>query len=130
MQGFGTANRVGQEIEMNKVRQECNTKTDRSILCGALLMLVAAFPQTALTADSPVLSDTPIANTTSVQVKPNIMLLMDTSNSMRFSHMPDEIEGTNNGAFPVGYKSYQCNILYYKPNQVYALPKDSTGVAI
>lgn len=80
---------------MNTVRQESNTKTVHSVLCGALLVLVAAFPQTAMTADSPVLSDTPIANTTSVQVKPNIMLLMDTSNSMRFSHMPDEMEGTN-----------------------------------
>ena len=85
----------------------------RDRLWCALATLVAVFPQAALAADSPVLSDSPIANTTSVQVKPNIMLLMDTSNSMRFSHMPDEIEGTNNGAFPIGYKSYQCNALYY-----------------
>ncbi len=71
--------------------------------------------------------DAPFFNSTSSLLKPNIMLLMDTSNSMRFSHMPDEIEGNNSGYMPIGYKSYQCNTLYYNPNQSYLLPRDGSG---
>ncbi|HQO29238.1 MAG TPA: hypothetical protein PKY22_06915, partial [Accumulibacter sp.] len=73
------------------------------------------------------LSDAPFFNSTSSLLKPNIMLLMDTSNSMRFSHMPDEIEGSNSGYMPIGYKSSQCNSLYYNPNQSYLLPRDGSG---
>ena len=49
-------------------------------------------------------------------VKPNIMLLMDASGSMGRTHMPDEIE-TTTGPTSVGYKSSQCNVLYYNPTQ-------------
>ena len=112
-----------------------NRKFSRQVAFGFPMSLMAllaiTFSSVSWAADSPVLSDTPIANTTSVQVKPNIMLLMDTSNSMKFSHMPDEIEVGSfqnpNDPFPIGYKSYQCNILYYKPSQTYTLPKDSSG---
>ena len=38
------------------------------------------------------ISSTPIITTTAAQVKPNIMLLMDTSDSMARTHMPDEVE--------------------------------------
>ena len=119
---------------MNNARHGFYVKVTSSLLCCALALCFSVYPQIAVSADSPVLSDSPIANTTSVQVKPNIMLLMDTSNSMRFTHMPDEIETgafqSNTDPFKIGYKSYQCNILYYKPNQIYALPKNSVGVTL
>lgn len=93
----------------------------------AMSMVSAAIPVLAAMTD---ISDAPFLSTASSQLKPNIMLLMDTSNSMRFSHMPDEIEGANSGAMPIGYKSFQCNVLYYNPNQTYVIPKDGSGTAL
>ena len=69
---------------------------------------------------------TPIASTTAALVKPNIMLLMDASGSMARTHMPDEIE-TMMGPTSVGYKSSQCNTLYYDPSQIYPRPKKYDG---
>ena len=73
------------------------------------------------------ISSTPIVTTTAALVKPNIMLLMDASGSMARTHMPDEVE-TLMGPTSVGYKSFQCNNLYYNPAQVYLLPKTYDGV--
>ncbi len=98
----------------------------RRVLAGLSMMVALGVADAALTD----VSDAPFYNSTSSQLKPNIMLLMDTSNSMRFSHMPDQIEGTNSGLMPIGYKSYQCNVLYYNPNRVYEIPKDSSGSAL
>lgn len=76
------------------------------------------------------LSDTPMANSNPAQAKPNIMLLMDTSSSMGWTHMPDQIEGVSAaGTKTVGYKSPQCNGIYYNPNTVYGIPKKADGTA-
>lgn len=75
------------------------------------------------------IANQPVAGAATINVKPNIMLLMDASGSMSFSHMPDEVEGLQI-ALPIGYKSYQCNSLYYNPNTVYSLPKDYLGNAL
>jgi hypothetical protein len=95
-------------------------------LLAALSLVAVLGPAHAALTD---VSDAPFFNSTSSQLKPNIMLLMDTSNSMRFSHMPDEIE-TDGGPMPIGYKSHQCNVLYYNPNQAYDLPKASSGTPL
>ena len=67
-----------------------------------------------------------MASATSAAVKPNIMLLMDASGSMARTHMPDELE-TTAGPTSIGYKSSQCNVLYYNPAQTYTLPKRADG---
>src|SRR5450432_799229 len=72
------------------------------------------------------ISNNPIASSTSAAVKPNIMLLMDASGSMARTHMPDELE-TTAGPKSIGYKSSQCNVLYYNPSQLYTLPKRFDG---
>jgi hypothetical protein len=72
------------------------------------------------------ISTSPITSTNAAQVKPNIMLLMDTSGSMGWSHMPDEVE-TQVGIAAIGYKAAQCNVLYYNRNQTYAIPKKADG---
>ncbi|MEO5844556.1 MAG: PilC/PilY family type IV pilus protein [Caldimonas sp.] len=72
------------------------------------------------------ISNVPIVTTTAALVKPNIMLLMDASGSMARTHMPDEVE-TQTGPTSVGYKSSQCNALYYNPAQTYLLPKAHDG---
>ncbi|HEY2558537.1 MAG TPA: PilC/PilY family type IV pilus protein [Caldimonas sp.] len=72
------------------------------------------------------IASTPIITTTAALVKPNIMLLMDASGSMGRTHMPDEVE-TQTRPTSVGYKSSQCNALYYNPAQQYFLPKRYDG---
>ena len=72
------------------------------------------------------ISNTPMASVRSALVKPNIMLLMDTSGSMGWTHMPDELESSI-GVGSVGYKSPQCNALYYNPKTTYRIPKKPDG---
>ena len=72
------------------------------------------------------ISNTPMASVRSALVKPNIMLLMDTSGSMGWTHMPDELEGSI-GVSSVGYKSPQCNAIYYNPKTIYRVPKKPDG---
>ena len=79
-------------------------------VAAVLAMTLASISQGAQTD----ISATPLASTTAALVKPNIMLLMDASGSMARTHMPDEVE-TMMGATSVGYKSSQCNTLYYDP---------------
>ena len=64
-----------------------------------------------------------------MQGKPNIMLLMDTSGSMAWTHMPDEVEkvGTIDYTGSIGYRSTQCNSIYYNPAVDYILPKYPDG---
>jgi type IV pilus assembly protein PilY1 len=69
------------------------------------------------------LSDFPLASTTTEAVKPNIFLILDDSGSMDRDYMPDDVDTTE-----VGYRSYQCNSIYYNPGTDYVVPKDSTGV--
>ena len=72
------------------------------------------------------ITDVPVA-TYADQNKPNVMLLLDTSDSMKWSHMPDDWESDATTYFPVGYKSALCNTLYYNPNTSYSLPKATDG---
>ena len=78
------------------------------------------------------LSNAPIASAQSAAVKPNIMLLMDASDSMRASHMPDDLEQLDSDEQAIGYRSYQCNPVYYNPSQTYVLPKvvDASDAAL
>jgi Tfp pilus tip-associated adhesin PilY1 len=93
---------------------------------AALLCAAAGFGSVAVFAAQTDISSTPIASTRSAQVKPNIMLLMDTSRSMGWTHMPDEVEPLT-GIGSVGYKNAVCNVLYYKPTQTYQIPKKPDG---
>lgn len=81
---------------------------------------------TAANAQLTDLASSPLTNGGSIAVKPNVMLLLDTSNSMRRSHMPDDLE-TTAAILSLGYKAYQCNVLYYNPNQTYQLPRNADG---
>src|ERR1035437_2459037 len=97
-------------------------------LTGALLALWPVLAQAAVTE----LANNPIANTQAS--KPNIMLIVDTSDSMRSTHMPDDLEVFNADAQPIGYRAHQCNPLYYDHNPLvtYTLPKvvDTTNSAL
>src|SRR5947209_4908306 len=99
----------------------------RRVLAVAMAVLLAfgssIRPAQAAPTD---ISNIPLASTDSPAVKPNVMLLMDTSGSMAWGHMPDEVESVT-GTTSIGYKAAQCNVLYYNRNQTYSLPKLASG---
>ena len=115
---------------MDKHKIKKVSAAGRALGCGVAAFVFAVSPLRAAQTD---ISSTPITSSSSAQVKPNIMLLMDTSDSMSFSHMPDEVEATlgpistTDVAARIGYKSSQCNILYYNPATTYSLPKRADG---
>ncbi|MEO8311457.1 MAG: hypothetical protein ABI520_09820, partial [Caldimonas sp.] len=91
-------------------------------MAAALAMSLGSMSHGAVTD----IANVPVPSTTAALVKPNVMLLMDASGSMARTHMPDEVE-TLMGATSVGYKSSQCNTLYYNPAQTYQRPKAYDG---
>ena len=93
---------------------------------SCLALVVALAVASSAHAGPTDISNSPIAAATSAAVKPNIMLLMDASGSMARTHMPDELE-TTAGPTSIGYKSAQCNVLYFNPSQTYTLPKRFDG---
>ena len=96
----------------------------RTAAFGALGLLAAlSQPAPAALTD---ISNTPLAVTTSAQVKPNIMLLMDNSGSMDWDYMPDTVND-NSGTDKIGYKHFRCNTQYFNPAISYTLPKKPTG---
>jgi Tfp pilus tip-associated adhesin PilY1 len=72
------------------------------------------------------IDNAPVVTTTAAQAKPNVMLLMDASDSMARTHMPDEMESVA-GPTSIGYKTAACNVQYYDPNKIYVVPKDENG---
>lgn len=96
---------------------------------GAALSLISvACALFASIANATDLADIPLTGSMSQTAKPNIMFLMDTSGSMGWSHMPDILEGANAaGVKAIGYKSAQCNKLYFNPDTVYELPRNADG---
>ena len=99
------------------------TSSRHAMIWALVLSSMISTPVVAAPTD---ISPSPITSTNAAQVKPNIMLLMDTSYSMGWTHMPDEVE-SQVGFGAIGYKAAQCNVLYYNPTQTYALPKDAAG---
>ncbi len=100
----------------------CSEPASQRVLWG-LAGPIALFWSTGLCAAVTDLANVPIASSQSGAVKPNIMILMDTSSSMSATHMPDDLEASFYDAQPIGYRSYQCNPLYYNPAETYVLPK-------
>jgi hypothetical protein len=115
---------------MSRIEQRQPLSYARRVALPLAVLAAVILAPTRVSAALTDLSPTPLASTNSAQVKPNIMLLMDTSGSMGRTHMPDEVENFTNGRWgfqTIGYKSYQCNSLYYNPNTTYALPRQSDG---
>jgi type IV pilus assembly protein PilY1 len=68
------------------------------------------------------INNVPLAQQTSVQVKPNVMFIMDDSGSMDDEHAPDNVS-TNNVCFGVATR----NRLFYDPNVTYTAPQQANG---
>src|SRR5665213_3575170 len=96
--------------------------TLRQAMCWALVL--SSMISTPVLSAQTDISSSPITSTNAAQVKPNIMLLMDTSGSMGWGHMPDEVETPADDSLGwIGYKAAQCNVLFYNSTQSYAVPK-------
>ncbi|MEI8324205.1 MAG: hypothetical protein WCH44_02375, partial [Betaproteobacteria bacterium] len=98
-----------------------------------LLAVLALSLGSALLAASTDIANTPIYGTAISQATPNIMLLMDTSKSILFTHAPNALEGTSlppPAAQPIGYRANQCNSIYYNPATVYELAADGAGAKL
>ncbi|HXS51866.1 MAG TPA: PilC/PilY family type IV pilus protein [Usitatibacter sp.] len=91
------------------------------LVAAALTLALAAFPASGALID---ISPTPLASSSSGVVKPNISFVLDASGSMAWSHAPDESQPFFNS---VGYKSSQCNSIYYRPDIAYVPAKHSDG---
>ncbi|MCL4185320.1 MAG: hypothetical protein KJ011_17945, partial [Burkholderiaceae bacterium] len=72
------------------------------------------------------LADKPLASGTSGEVKPNVMLVLDDSGSMGWTHLPDHVRNLRSEN---GYKSAQCNGVYYNPSVSYAPPVKADGTS-
>jgi type IV pilus assembly protein PilY1 len=59
-----------------------------------------------------------------LNVKPNLMFVLDDSGSMNDDFMPDDASNFK-GAY--GFVSSQCNGQYYNPNTLYSVPVDASG---
>jgi len=72
------------------------------------------------------LTDKPLASGTSGEVKPNVTIIFDDSGSMGWTHLPDHVRDLRS---KVGYKSAQCNGVYYNPAVTYAPPVRVDGTS-
>ncbi len=76
-----------------KTRQNSSySRAHRTAALGACVFFLSAFVSSAFGAPTDI-SNVPLASNNPAQAKPNIMLLMDTSASMGWTHMPDSVEG-------------------------------------
>ncbi len=95
-----------------------HTLTLRRATHGALLAtligLTALNPSVHAAATD--ISNTPLATTSDITAKPNVMFILDDSGSMGWSYMPDDM--SDNNAY--GYKSSQCNGVAYNPSYDYS----------
>ncbi|MEB2351809.1 MAG: PilC/PilY family type IV pilus protein [Burkholderiaceae bacterium] len=72
------------------------------------------------------LADKPLASGTSGEVKPNVMIVLDDSGSMSWTHLPDHVNGLHDKN---GYRSAQCNGVYFNPAASYEPPVKADGTS-
>ena len=96
-----------------------NTITNLSLLLGLVASLVLCVPTHAATV---ALATSPLATSTTTAVKPNVLFVLDNSGSMSWTFMPDV---TFNFSGDYGYRSAQCNGVYYDPTITYSPPVKS-----
>ncbi|GAB2180550.1 hypothetical protein DLREEDagrD3_07730 [Denitratisoma sp. agr-D3] len=87
----------------------------------ALLLACASLFSGTAGADTD-LADVPLASSSSDQVKPNILFILDDSGSMNWTYMPDGLSNST-----IGYRNNSCNYIYYNPAISYDIPKNYDG---
>lgn len=99
----------------------------KSRLATLLIVLWSAMAQAALTDLDP----NPMVTSTTQTVLPNVLFILDDSGSMAWTHMPDDNSDAGSSVtFDYGYYGYrssQCNSVYYDPLLTYAAPQKADG---
>lgn len=99
----------------------------RTTLLRMMVLASLAMTWTAASAAPVDLADKPMGNSIDPAVKPNVMFILDKSGSMSWSHMPDNpVAGLRT---KYGYKSSQCNGVYYNPSVTYKPPVKADGTS-
>lgn len=106
---------------MNAFRFRRRTRT---ALVHALIASVTATSSPATLAALTDLATVPLASGVTVNVKPNLLFVLDDSGSMAWTHMPDD---RDNWTSFVGYRNHLCNTVYYNPATTYVPPKNADG---
>lgn len=76
------------------------------------------------------LANAPLATSTTTNVQPNLVFVIDDSGSMAWTHMPDAKQDNSAVSWTYGYyglRSSQCNGLYYNPSFTYTPPIKADG---
>src|SRR5215471_20840387 len=111
---------------MSPRRQHMQRKQQQNLALNLVAALVAgALPGVGLAALID-LSPTPLSSSSSNLVKPNVNFVLDASGSMNWSHAPDESQPLIQ---QVGYKSAQCNSIYYQPTIIYPPARKADGTS-
>ncbi len=93
-------------------------------VCRAVLaLLLAAMGSVSWAVD---IANGPLFSSSSSNVKPNLMFILDDSGSMAYDYLPDDA----NLSGMYGKQASQCNGLAYNPTTIYALPVDATGTSL
>lgn len=90
------------------------------------LSLAVALPAQAI-AGTVELATSPMANSATTTVKPNLMFVLDDSGSMDWDYMPDV---SHDFANAYGFNSSQCNGIYYNPSVTYSAPVKADGTPL
>lgn len=99
------------------------------IFAGFIMAAISGNALAALTdlSSGPIFTEV----TSTTEVKPNVMFIIDDSGSMSWDFMPDNAEDFQrsswSGSYRVGGASSHCNGVYYNPNITYAPPVDANG---
>jgi type IV pilus assembly protein PilY1 len=91
----------------------------RRAVAGATLLTFLATPPYAMASLTDI-ANAPLASSSTAQIPPNVMFILDNSGSMESTYMPDSAQGYDGS---VGGKSYLCNTIYFNPNNTYLPPK-------
>lgn len=99
-----------------------------AVLCALLAASFAPMAGAGVTD----LSNQPLATLPTVKAKPNLLFVMDTSGSMNWSYMPDDLGASQSVTDQpytnwYGYWSPQCNGVAYDPTSVYNPPLKADG---
>lgn len=111
---------------MNSPSLATSLPASNKVMAPSMLAIAAAcmaWQPSALHAGTTDIAPQPLATTSAVHAKPNLMFILDDSGSMGWSYMPDDMDDSD----MYGYYSAQCNGVAYDPTITYKVPVKADG---
>ena len=110
--------------DLNIIRRILNVK---HLICVAILTSLFS---TMASADNIRLANKPLVDSTTSDVLPNLMFILDNSGSMAFKFTPDWVDDSPYGANPILFRNPTFNTQFYSPSIKYTPPVDYTGASL